>query len=1179
MMWSASATSVAAEAPQYNRDVRPILANHCFKCHGPDEETRAAGLRLDRREVVVQASESGAVPIVPGKPDDSELIRRIGSTEADVIMPPLAANKALSDVQRETLRAWIAAGANYESHWAFEPPRQAALPSVKLSVWPRNPVDSFVLARLEAEGLGPSPEADKYTLARRLYLDLIGLPPTPEEVDAFVFDSSADAYEKLVDRLLASPHYGERWARRWLDLARYADTNGYEKDRMRSIWPFRDWVIGALNADMPFDEFTVKQLAGDMLPDATLADRIATGFHRNTMLNEEGGIDPLEFRFYAMVDRVATTGTVWLGLTVGCAQCHTHKYDPLPHRDYYQLMAFLNNADEPEMDVVKPDIAEQRAKLVEQIVDAEAELPKQFPAEGEWRWHRGSIVSFASAAGAQGEVLEDGSVRVTGADPEVDSYTIEIDADAAEISALRLEAIADSQLPKNGPGRTPHGNFVVTELAVSTKPADGADTAAAPIAIASGTADFSQDGFPAAQAFDGNDKTGWAINGPEPWNVTRAATFRFDRSLGGPSRTRYTIRLNQNYGGHHTLGRFRVLLGEAVNDSRPEVVRRQEHLDRKFNEWLAAESPRATHWKLLTPTAAASDVPTLKILPDGSILASADQTKRDVFRVSVTNDLPRVTALRLEALPDDSLPKRGPGRIAYEGPFGDFFLSEFTIRAVGEIAKSSAATQSFASGKDTAAMAIDGDPQTGWSINGGQGRAHTAVFTLAAPLVAAKTIDVELLFEKYYAANLGRFRIWATDDERPVTANATPTDVEALLLVEAEKRTPEQQSRLLDHFLSIAPELAAEREAIRKLREQMPAYPTTLVWTERPAENPRRTSIHKRGEFLQPTEPVAAELPSLFAPLPEGAKHDRLALARWLASSQNPLVGRVTVNRHWAALFGRGLVRTTEDFGYQGEPATHPELLDWLATEFIRDGWSVKRLHKLIVTSATYRQSSRTTPRLLEKDPTGKWLSRAPRVRLDAELVRDVALRASGLLSEKIGGPSVFPPQPPGVSSEGAYGALSWNVSEGEDRYRRGMYTFTKRTAPYAMFSAFDAPSGEACLARREISNTPLQSLTLLNDAVFVETSQALGKRLAGETAPIADRASELFRRCVSRLPSELELNLLVAYYTTHRERLAKGELDATAIAGAGEGDAVERAAWTLTARAVLNLDETITKE
>ncbi len=722
---------------------------------------------------------------------------------------------------------------------------------------------------------------------------------------------------------------------------------------------------------------------------------------------------------------------------------------------------------------------------------------------------------------------------------------------------------------------------MLTEIAVEAAPNDKSPLEK--VVIEAATADYTQSGFPVENAFDQNDKTGWAIDNPSARHQPHTATFRLAPASSGSQRNRWVIRLEQKYGGHHTIGRFRVQLGERIADDRPENARRADHLNKKFAAWQENEASRATRWTQLTPITAASDVPTLQILPDGSIYASGDQTKRDVYRLSFANKLPRVTALRLEALPDDRLPKNGPGRIAYEGPFGDFFLSEVTVRAVGEERALRDASQSFNAGKDTAARAIDHDPQTGWSISGGQGRAHSAVFTLADPISGADAIDIDLLFEKYYAAGLGRFRIWATDDDRPLTASALPTDVETLLLVPADQRTPEARERLLTHYLSVAPELAGERDKIAKLRESLPAFPSTLVMMERPAENPRRTFIHKRGEFLQPTAEVDGELPSLFAPLPADVRHDRLALARWLASDKNPLVGRVTVNRHWAALFGRGLVRTTEDFGYQGEPPTHPELLDWLAVEFMRDGWSTKRLHKLIVTSATYRQSSRASGELLERDPQNRLLARAPRVRLDAELVRDVVLSASGLLSEKIGGPSVFPPQPPNVSSEGAYGPLDWKTSEGADRYRRGLYTFSKRTAPYAMFTAFDAPSGEACLARREVSNTPLQSLTLLNDSVFLEAAQALGQKITAEQAAshvaVDARVSELFRRFVSRPPTPGEQRLLAQFFTTHRERLVRGELDAAAIAGPGEADPVERAAWTLTARAIMNIDEAITKE
>jgi hypothetical protein len=1008
--------AVRAEDPDFSREVRPILARHCFKCHGPDDKARKAKLHLEGRAAALQGGKSGLPAIVPGKADESELVRRIFATDATELMPPPAVKNPLSERDKQVLRRWIAAGAEYQQHWAFVRPRQAPLPPVRQADWPRNPIDSFVLARLEAAGLRPAPQADRPTLVRRLYLDLIGLPPTPAEADAFLNDPSPDAYAKLVDRLLASPHYGERWARRWLDLARYADTNGYEKDRARSMWPYRDWVIGALNADMPFDHFTIEQLAGDLLPGATPAQRIATGFHRNTMLNEEGGIDPLEFRFHAMTDRVGTTGTTWLGLTLMCAQCHTHKYDPIPQREFYQVMACLNNADEPIMEVPDPRVTERRAVLQAQIQALTDDLPNRFPAES-YAW--------------------------------------------------------------------------------------------------------------------------WSL----PW----------------------------------LLGRMHLMPGKPSQVQQPLEVRRRAHLEKCFNAWLDRASAQAVRWTILRPVEAKANVPLLKVLDDASVLASSDTTKRDVYEVKYRTDLRGITAVRLEVLPHDSLPQRGPGRVYYEGALGDFFLSELTLQADGQPVKFRRATSSFSAGGNQIANAIDGSPQTGWSINGGQGKAHTAVFNLAAPLTEAHELTVQMVFEQYYAAALGRFRIAVTTDPRPIEARKWPAAIEKLLLPTA-RRTAEQRHQLLRYYLSTTPELAAEHKAIRQLEQQMPAYPTTLVLAERPAGETRPTYFHNRGEFLKVAERVEPGALSMLPPMPSRAPRNRLTFARWLVDAENPLVGRVIMNRQWAALFGRGIVRTTEDFGYQGELPTHPELLDWLAVEFVRRGWSLKEMHRLMVSSATYQQSSQVTPELLETDPQNKLLAHGPRLRLEAELVRDAVLQVSGLLSPKVGGPSVFSPQPPGISSEGTYGALPWKVSPGADRYRRGLYTFSKRTAPFAMFSTFDAPSGEACVARREVSNTPLQALTLLNDSAFVEAAQALGRTVAAQPGTTESRASDLFRRCLVRQPDTQELKLLVDFYNAQKERLNNKQLDARAVAGLGPGDPGERAAWTAVARVVLNLDETITR-
>jgi hypothetical protein len=963
-----SPRALGQSAPDFIRDVRPILARNCFKCHGPDETTRKAKLRLD----------------VPGKLPADEIVARISSADPETVMPPPVTKTALTAQQKDLLKRWIAAGAKYEQHWAFVPPRPIAPPKVADPRWPHNSIDQFVLARLEKEGLKPSPPADRYTLIRRLSLDLIGLPPTPDEVDAFVADTAADAYEKVVDRLLASPQYGERWARRWLDLARYADTNGYEKDRPRVIWPYRDWVINALNDDLPFDRFTIEQIAGDLLFNPTQEQIIATGFHRNTMMNEEGGIDPLEFRYYAVVDRVNTTATTWLGLTMGCAQCHSHKYDPITQREFYQVMAFLNNADEPDYEVVDPATLKRRSEIGRKGTTLYRSLPERFPG------------------------------------------------------------------------------------------------------------------------------------------------------------------------------------GEAA-------------LEKSLAAWQERESAKAVPWTILRPSAMTSTMPYLERLGGDSVLVSGDQTKSDTYTLTFDAKIDGVTALRLEVLPHDNLPGGGPGRTYYEGRKGDFFLSELTVHMGGKPVRFGGASQDQP--KNPASLAIDGNPATGWSTGGEVGRAHEAVFNFAEPVNFDGAVKLTMLFERYYASGLGHFRISVTTDKRRAEASGHRDYIQAILAGAAAERTAEDRKQLRLYFLEIAPELAAVHKEIAQLHASMPAFTTTLVMRERSVNNPRPTHIHHRGEFLQPKQRVEPGVPAALHSFPADAPRNRLGFARWLVSPENPLTARVTMNRQWQAFFGRGLVRTTEDLGIQGEPPTHPELLDWLAREFVKQGWSMKKMHKLIVMSATYQQSSRFTPELLARDPENKLLARGPRVRLEAELIRDSLLKVSGLLSPKLGGPSVFPPQPPSVTTEGVYGPIQWKPSTGEDRYRRGMYTFLKRSIPYAMFSTFDGVTGETCLARREVSNTPLQALTMLNDLVVIEAAQKLGNTLAAAPGSVEERMTALFRRCLVRPPTSAERAALVDFFTRQRDRLQKGQLDAKAIAGEGTGDVVPRAAWTLAARAVLNLDEVITKE
>ena len=989
------------EGPDFGREVRPILANRCFKCHGPDDATRQGGLRLDRRDDALAAADSGNRAIVPGHTDDSELVARINSADADVVMPPPDTKALLTPGEKEILAAWIATGAPYAEHWAFQKPVRPTVPKVADAAGaaaPENPIDFFVRDRLARAGLQPSPEADRATLCRRVHFDLTGLPPTPAELDAFVADGSPDAYEKLVDRLLASPRYGERWARRWLDLARYADTNGYEKDRERRIWPYRDWVIRALNDDLPFDAFTRRQIAGDLLPGATTDDIIATGFHRNTMTNEEGGIDPLEFRYLAMVDRVSTTGVTWLGLTTGCAQCHNHKYDPLTQADYYGLFACLDNADEPEW--VIPDAEQAKA-----VADA----------------------------------------------------------------TTRLET-AWSELPGK---------------------------------------------WPLVPAAEGQ---------PAP----------------GP-------------------------------------------LEERFAGWEREEAAKAIDWRIVTPQSWQTSMPHLVVRDDGSILASGDVTKSDRYEIVFpAADIP-IRAIRLEVLPDPSLPAYGPGMAWYEGPKGDFFLSELEITAGGARVPVAAATDSFngtaafSGAKSTASLALDGDMSSGWSTNGDQGRPHAAVFTFAEPVPPGTPLTLLMKFERHYACPLGCFRLSVTGASGAEARGLTAPE-EAALRKPAAERTEAEVKAVRRRFLAAAPELVEPMKEIRGLEAQRWAGPTTLVLQERPADNPRKTFLRHRGEYTQARQEVAPAVPAFLPGLPEGTHASRLALAEWLVSPQHPLTARVTVNRQWQAFFGRGIVPTLEDFGFQGTPPSHPQLLDWLATTFVDDlGWSLKKLHRLIVTSATYRQDSAANPEQLAADPANILLARGPRVRLEAEQIRDGLLRAAGLLSEKMYGPGVRPPQPAGVT-ETAYGGGAWEPSPGEDRHRRSLYTFQKRTAPFAFVTTFDGPSGDSCLARRDVSNSALQALTLMNDPMFVEVARALGAAALSGPGDDAARLDDLGRRVLSRPFAAGEREALMGFLRVQRERLAAGELDATKLGGEGGGDPIDRAAWMLVARAVMNLDETVVK-
>jgi hypothetical protein len=1003
-----AAVAVAAPAVRggvdYARDVAPLLARACADCHGGVRPR--GGLRLDQPAAL-------ATVIHRGDSGDSELVRRLLGVGGDTRMP--AGRPALPKADIALIRRWIDAGAPglptatalapseaRSAHWAYRAPARATPPAVRDARWPRNDIDRFVLARLEREGLTPAPEADGATLVRRVTLDLTGLPPTPAEVDAYLADRSggADAaYERLVDRLLASPHFGERWAVPWLDAARYADSNGYEKDATRSMWRYRDWVVEALNADMPFDRFTLEQVAGDLLPGATVAQRIATGFHRNTMLNEEGGVDPEEARFERLCDRATTTATVWLGSTIGCARCHDHKHDPFSQRDFYGLLAFFEDGREATLPLPTPAQARRLEALRAERQRLERTLATWTPALGEAqrRWEADlqalparfpalAITEVASRAGAQLARQADGTVLVTGAPAADDLETVIASTPLARVTAVRLEALPDAQLPGGGPGRGPDGAFFLNGIDVAAAPASGADADWTPIAVATVVAD--------------------------------------------------------------------------------------------------------------------------------------DTPREEPERYAAANLLPR---------------------------------------------------------PPTEAEALDMDVARGWGVS----PAYDKPARLPRQLVLVPTrpfgfgggtrLRVRLRYDAAAQGEvIGRFRLSAADVDGPGAIAALSARLLQVVRTPEAARARADGDALAQAFRQLTPLLARERARLDELGKEEDALgvASTLVMTPPPAggRRPPEARLRERGAFASPGEAVAAAVPAVLAANEPSAPRDRLALGRWLASDANPLAARVTVNRIWAQYFGRGLVETSEDFGSQGAAPTHPELLDWLATQLPRAGWRQKALHRLIVMSATYRQASVLGPaarrRLDARDPENRLLGRAPRRRLDAEMVRDVTLAASGLLEGRVGGPPVFPPEPSGVWSPPNSHEGPWRTSAAPDRYRRALYTFWRRTAPYPTAALFDAPSRERCTVRRERTSTPLQALATLNDPAFWEAAQALARRMQTEpppTATVEARIEHGFRLCTARGARRSELAPLRALHERTR---------------ANAGDDV---AWSLVANVLLNLDETLT--
>lgn len=1152
----------AAKGPiEFNRDIRPIIADTCYACHGPDPKTRKAGLRFDIPDAALTALKSGHTAVVPGNRAGSALWQRITTDDTADRMPPASFEKELTPEQIELLGRWIDEGGQYEKHWAFVPPKARPVPAVDNIAWTRNPIDNFILRKLTAQNLSPSPEADKHTLIRRVTLDLTGLPPTPEEVRAYLDDDSPGAYENVVDRLLASPRYGEQLTRYWLDLARYADTNGYHIDNERYMWRWRDWVINAFNSNKPYDQFIVEQLAGDLLPEPTLEQRLATGFNRNHMINFEGGIIPEEYRVQYVADRVNTTGTVFLGLTVGCAQCHDHKYDPISEKEYYELYAFYNTIAENGSDgrdgnavpFMKAPLPGQEEKIVEVQQDIErlvAEMSQpdagldaaQAVWEGDWadklaaNWTVLTPESVVSTGGATLTPLEDGSLLASGENPEHDTYELVAETEASGITAIRLEALGHEAFFGGSPARSDNGNFVLTEFEVEIGPVDDPGSAQR-VPIAAVNADHAQKDFEAARAIDGNPATGWASEGfDHPGN--RVAVFSLARPTPSLNGSHIRIRLkHESEFAQHNIGRFRLSI--STDPSLAPV---------ELGPWYI----------------------------NGPFIAEDGNT-------AYTHDYGPEQGVDLAAKYDDGRLKWAPKTDLPDGALNDLYgdiAATYLYRAIKSPTDRNV-TLKFGS-NDALKVWLNGEIVVDKNVQRPIEKDQETVD------LALREGDNELLAK---VVNYGSaYAFYFNKGEEKL--GEFPLDIELMLAKAPESRSDAEQARLREFYRRVNwPEWPKLNEQLLAKREELTAaekaIPTAMVMEE--MAEPRETFILERGQYDQFGEKVTPAVPAALPPLPEGAPANRLGLAQWIVDDANPLTARVAVNRFWQRYFGTGIVKTTSDFGSQGEWPTHPELLDWLAMEFVRSGWNVKDMQRLIVTSAAYRQSSRVRPEVRAIDPENRLITQGPRFRMDAEMVRDSALAVSGLLVEHVGGPSVKPYQPKGLWEEVAYGAeftaQRFEADQGDALYRRSMYTFWKRQSPPPSMMLFDAPNRETCTALRARTNTPLQALALMNDPQFVEASRKLAERVMTEcTGDPGACIEQAFLLATARLPGADEKEILLGLYN---EQLTRYQTDPDAAEGfVSVGDSPRRdgidtaalAAMTMVANTILNLDETVTK-
>lgn len=1137
-----SPTVASVKSIDFNREIKPILSNKCFQCHGPDANERKGGktgLRLDTSAAITDDL-GGHFAIVPGRPDQSEAILRIKSQDPEEVMPPPSSGKKLSSEEVELLTEWIRQGAKFSTHWSYQKPNRPNIPVVKNSAWPRNDIDRFLLSRLEQEGLQPATEADRESLIRRVSLDLTGLPPTLEEVEIFVRDTHPQAYENLVDRLLQKETYGEHWANYWLDLARYADSAGYADDPARKIWLFRDYVVRSLNANKPFDQFTVEQLAGDLLPNPTDEQLIATAFHRNTLTNNEGGTNDEEFRTVAIVDRVNTTMAVWMGTTMACCQCHNHKYDPLSQEEYFRFYAFFNNTadadrgDESPLAMIFTDDQkrqksqwEEDKKRLELILAtsspelkmAQSKWEREFPVNLEWNPLKPTLGK--SQAGSALTLSDDGTIKVA-AGAKTDTYTVTVPVTGKSIRALRLDALTDELLPGKGPGHA-GGNFVISKISASIEPPQGATIPGRYVRIEiPGKSKILS--LAEVQVFQGSENL--SLKG----EATQSTT-----DFDGPAR----------------------LAIDGNTDGRYAEAKSTTHTAISDDPW----------WEVDLKSIQNLDRIVIWNRVDGEVGARLAN-----FKVQVLNEQRETVFqqnLALPPKPNTELALSGRRNIEFALALADFSQSNF----------------------DASTVINNSDPKTkGWAVGGQLGMNHHLTLIPAGAIELSAGSNLSIVIEQnsvHEHHTLGHFKFSVTDDARVGEWAKTPLPVLEALRVPVEARQPVQQDLITRYFQGIAPELEPIRQQLSGIQKQLAELkPETVpMMKELPPDQRRITKIQHRGNFLDLGPEVTEGTPAIFPPLPPDAPRNRLTLAQWIMSPENPLTARVIANRYWEQVFGVGIVLTSEEFGSQGDQPFHPELLDFLATEIHRLKWNSKAFLKLLVTSAAYRQSSKVTPELYQRDPDNRLIARGPRFRLSAEMLRDQVLAVSGLLSAKMYGPPVKPQQPAsGVSA--AFGSgIDWQTSTGNDKYRRGLYTTWRRSSPYPSMSTFDAPNREVCTVRRTRTNTPLQALVTLNDPVYIEAAQALARRMmtSGGKTP-EERVTYGFRLTLSRTPQPTELTRLVALYQSAVDRYAKNPADAQKIATdplgppAADVNIVELAAMTVVGNVLFNLDEALMK-